>query len=689
MKRKSPRQFRASDGPGIRLTTSFAKPCNVRVYNEDFRKEHLLWDETDGFHPILLLGAENIQRRKELEIKEKNWTETDEKRRAAAAKIMRLKARIDNAETECAGQIAKELPVGRFDRRNLRPIISARKGKLPEALTAEQIQATRAKVTTEQKDELPSLGVKVDTITQLWRDSADLLSEQLGSTTTIAHLVDHPDVAGWVEQGRQLHEGKTHCEFCEGFLRPDRVAALNAHFSDAFENLKKRITIAIDALSDRRMVFSGNAYLRSAFYADLHEEHGNAGRVLGQARDTFNGAIDPLIEALRRKLINPFDIVAAPEAAPDLAPLSEAIQRFQKVIDTNNERTRRFTSLRNEAIATLKGHYAAEAMRRIDRFTLEGEIADQKTAEQEASVELTKLNAEIAALQAELSNATRGAEAINDTLRRFFGKADIQVTVTEEDRFLLVRGEGPARNLSEGERTAIAFCYFITKLLENGNDLSQTIVYIDDPVSSLDAHHLLHVCAFIKSVFYKRNATAPKHECLAKQIFISTHSHEFFHLMLDWLTKMNKEMFRSWLVERTDMNGLVASRLIECPESIKTYRSEYLFLFHQIADYSENPQNDYQTIFNIGNMTRRFIEGYSAFKYMEHSNIDGSIDRLITDPVDAERARKFMHFYSHTLSRGGGMRLPDMSEAQAVVNQILEAVRNQDPIHYGALQATR
>ncbi|WP_292635688.1 AAA family ATPase, partial [Mesorhizobium sp.] len=143
-------------------------------------------------------------------------------------------------------------------------------------------------------------------------------------------------------------------------------------------------------------------------------------------------------------------------------------------------------------------------------------------------------------------------------------------------------------------------------------------------------------------------------------MFISTHSHEFFSLMLDWMRKMNDQMYRTYLVERTDANGLVASRLVSCPDSIQKYRSEYVYIFHQIASYAENPQNDHQIIFNLGNLTRRFVEGYVAFKFMEHVNIDSSIDRLITDPVDAERARKFMHFHSHTLSRSAGMRLPDM-----------------------------
>ena len=685
-------RFELLHADGTQHDQAFATPCNVRVFNEDFGKAHLRWDVADGLNPILLLGAENIERRDDLIKKEAQRVQLDDQRKAAATEAKRLDDKISKAETDCASHIVKELPVGRFNRTNLRPIISAWNGTLPSALPPEQVQAARAKVSAEQKDVLPDLSIATQPIDQLWRNGISLLCEQIDSSATIAHLVDHPNIAGWVEHGRQLHEGKSHCEFCEGELTVARRAALNAHFSDAFDDLKKRIAKAIDGLVGRRMEFSGAAYPRSGFYADLHNEHAQAGRELAIARDSFNGGLQALIAALEKKQSNPFDLVPAPDGEPQTDPLVLAARRFQALINENNDRTHRFTSARNEAISTLKAHYAAEAMRRIDRFALEARIAAHKTTESNAEAAILTLDAEIASLQADLSNATKGADAINDTLRRFFGKADIQVQVTASDRFQLMRGNELARNLSEGERTAISFCYFITKLLENGNDLAQTIVYIDDPISSLDAHHLLHVCAFIRATFYRFNEGAPRparHECLAKQLFISTHSHEFFNLMLDWMRKMTDQMYRTYLVERTDANGLIASRLIACPDSIQKYRSEYLYLFHQITDYAENPQNDHHIIFNLGNMTRRFIEGYAAFKFLEHVNIDSSIDRLITDPVDAERARKFMHFYSHTLSRSAGMRLPDMSEAETIVKLILDAVRNHDPVHYGALEATR
>ena len=38
---------------------------------------------------------------------------------------------------------------------------------------------------------------------------------------------------------------------------------------------------------------------------------------------------------------------------------------------------------------------------------------------------------------------------------------DIRIDVTDDDKFKLMRGEKVAQNLSEGEKTAISFAYFL------------------------------------------------------------------------------------------------------------------------------------------------------------------------------------------------------------------------------------
>ncbi len=682
--------FSVSHEDGNTYDHNFANACNVRVFNEDFRKENLRWDNSEGFTPILLLGAKNIEKNDQVELKKHARSTFIDEQKTVQQKSRKLSETISKAETECASQISQELGLGRFDKRHLKPFLDAWTSSIPEPLDDAHFAMERSKFSAEEKDDLPNLVVHLAPIDKEWEVALRLLEERLGSVGTVARLIEIPELGKWIEDGLHLHADATHCEFCENLLPSVRLAELNAHFSDAFENLKQRLRRAIETLTGHMVSLDGGAYSRRAFYSDLLEEYLQSGALLKQTRDTFNTSIQTLINKLEQKYNNPFNVIVGSPQLPDIEPLRHAIKRFQKLVDDNNERTRGFSKARASAIETLKKHYIAKAMRNIDHIGLKKQISLLQEEDGKINAILMKLEQEISGLQAELSDAVKGAEAINDALLRFFGKADIQIKVTDEGNFLLVRGGQQARNLSEGERTAIAFCYFVTKLAENDNKLSDTIVYIDDPISSLDAHHLMHLNAFIKTTFYKFDSLAtPKHQCLAKQLFISTHNYEFFHLMLEWMSGIKKDMYSAYLVERVDSNGLIASHIIDCPDSIKKYRSEYLFLFHQLMNYVENPTNDAQVIFNIGNMARRFIEGYLAFKFLEHDKIDNSLSRIFSDPVAAEHARKFMHFYSHTLKRSGGMQLPDMSEAKDVIDIILQAVRVHDPVHYGALQTAQ
>jgi len=60
--------------------------------------------------------------------------------------------------------------------------------------------------------------------------------------------------------------------------------------------------------------------------------------------------------------------------------------------------------------------------------------------------------------------------------------------------FEVSRNEERAYNLSEGEKSLIAFAYYITRLESlSTEEKSKTILFIDDPVSSLDENNIFYI----------------------------------------------------------------------------------------------------------------------------------------------------------------------------------------------------
>uniref|UniRef100_UPI00397D76FB AAA family ATPase n=1 Tax=Salmonella sp. ZJHZ20_0162 TaxID=3159595 RepID=UPI00397D76FB len=86
-------------------------------------------------------------------------------------------------------------------------------------------------------------------------------------------------------------------------------------------------------------------------------------------------------------------------------------------------------------------------------------------------------------------NEGLGADQFNESLHKFLGRSELTLRFSPFKKgYEILRNDSiPVEvNLSEGEKTAIAFIYFITKLKENDNKMENTIVVVDDPVSSFD-----------------------------------------------------------------------------------------------------------------------------------------------------------------------------------------------------------
>ncbi|MEF2576987.1 MAG: AAA family ATPase [Bacteroidales bacterium] len=192
-------------------------------------------------------------------------------------------------------------------------------------------------------------------------------------------------------------------------------------------------------------------------------------------------------------------------------------------------------------------------------------------------------------LAAQLNSIDKGKDELNKFIQLFLNRTDICIDVTNDNFFILKRGNKEAKHLSEGEKTAIAFSHFMVQLksIKDNKTLLSTVVFIDDPISSLDTNHIAQISSLINSFFYEKgiDANNPDKICLCcKQLFITTHNFELFSFLKD-ASNIKKRDIRYYMVKKETIDSSI---LTDIPKALSKYKSEYVYLFSEIDKFKND-----------------------------------------------------------------------------------------------------
>jgi wobble nucleotide-excising tRNase len=338
-------------------------------------------------------------------------------------------------------------------------------------------------------------------------------------------------------------------------------------------------------------------------------------------------------------------------------------------------------------------HFIAQFATDENQAALKTRTERLRELETTANTSAARLKAAIQALNAKIDRAQKGRERLNERIEQLLGSGVIQIEVVPADgesRFALRRQGHPAKNLSDGERTAIAFAFFLTKLEEQPK-LEEVIVYIDDPISSLDSNHVFQVYAIIEATFFKKVDQPqgdPKWSTSCAQLFISTHNFEFFEMLKKLPIKKETvpDGARYFMVKRT---GPETSTLVDLPLSLRKHTSEYHYLFSVIHEFLEHPtKDDVGQLLALPNALRRFVELYT---YMRLPEAGSTVDNRLAALVGAEKSHritKLLHHFSHleTVDRVAS-HTEVVADIEAVVNEVMDLLRTDGPHLKALMQA--
>jgi wobble nucleotide-excising tRNase len=667
----------------------------VRVFNSDFIRENLHF-EGNSFKPILLLGKESEEAQKKIDHITGRIKKSESIRKGLGGQYNTLTQAVSNAKTDAAKNIRQLLKIDPYTATHLGNDMLA-VGILDSQLLPEKDLSESLELALTPNNKKPSTVDRLSTsptIETLHKEAVTVLATVPSFSNTLKHLEDHPEIEQWIETGLHIHPQEGTCEFCGNAVTEARLAAFRAHFSKDLAEYKR----TVEGLLQRVKAAEVKLTLpkEADFNPQFRDNYKVAAAPLPEAIEAFNQAVRTLANDVQckadtpRKPMKPTALVEGLEKT-----ISDAVANINAVIEKNNGLADNFTTAKVEATQRVRYHYVQQFIDSQEKAGHERRKARLVKRRDRVQTYANDLQGEVEKFHAMISQAQLGREKINERLVSMLGNEAVQIAVvkdptTNQDRFRLLRKNGKvAKNLSDGERTAIAFSYFLTKLQElKPEDFKQTIVYIDDPISSLDANHIFQVTAAIRALFFKQESENAPWLTTCKQLFISTHNFEFFNLLREIKPEGAKQGARLFLIKRISEK---ASTFCNMPTSLARYQSEYHFLFEVIYRFHQAPdKTDHAVLMLLPNAIRRFVELYT------YSRLPGgmkeTVDQRAEDLFGMEKSKRILkvfHYFSHanTIDRlvGNNELIFDVEHA---VKDLIEAISHTDQKHMDALIAS-
>lgn len=679
-------------------------PYDIAVFNSDYIRDNLKWDKSHDIDAISFDIGANVEIRDEIDRNEQmlNRIHGDN---GLEGRIKRFDSVIhDFNQFE---DFKFRLEASRIKNDILKSVIEFNKGHLKRVLEFVYDDTNSfllgdtelrrfEKIATARNDKNQLLPLTIDVnLEQLYIDVSSILSTTPEQSEVIEILDREAKLYSWVKDGYELHVDKMKtCTFCGNDIDESRFELLKKYFSNAAAKLRgdiqkmiERLTKYIVNLTAINIARSVNDIVES--YQSDYSQLLNEFAVLTDECATY---IDYLILQLNTKENGNLFIALTMESYDNSLKerLENWVSRYNKLIINHNDFISNFNSTQGEARENVIRHYVSRFLIDEGYFEKEDNYNYCIGCIEHYNYLSEKIKAKNEVLSASLKSVVAGSEELNKYIKAFLSRQDIAIAVTAEDKFVLKRGEVLAENLSEGEKTAISFSYFLATLesLFRESKLQNTIIYIDDPISSLDANHIAHVYSLINSFFFRKGINPDNPEqavnCF-KQMFISTHNFEFFSFLRDstQLKKHNANPLTGcnyYLIKRESNNS---SKVSDLPKTLER-KSEYIYLFDILYNYYLSGCSlDDEKYILIPNALRRFFEIYTLTKIPDST---GEVDSRINILLGDNHSLKMLHHFSHFTAFEKIVKHDELILNLPTAMQELFDLLENDKVHYDSLK---
>jgi wobble nucleotide-excising tRNase len=686
-------------------------PFKILVFNSDYVKDNLRWGIDDKINAIYFQVGENAKNAKKVEELENliigiNGNDSIKgKKEPFLSEITEFENFDGSLFTNESRRIKNDVfsSLIEFDKRKFKKQIPLVLQNLNGFIVNKTILTKLSKTVKieEPKQEIDLIKYELN-INEIISEVNELLIKEPNKTNVISILESNATNLDWTKKGLEINKANEKCLFCDNTVTQDRIELLNKFYNNASSKLRESSKEMFKKLEEEKLKITEINFPNST--QDINEGYqGQYSKKKSITDKKLNGYLKKLTNIKKelslkidKNLYNKVDEIAE----FNLTQLDNELKDINEILKENNNFSKNFSKIINSERQKFINHLVA-------KFLKEQGYSLKEKKYNKALVEVEKLETkikshtkEITRINALKDSVEEGCLQFNSFVQSFLGKEDIEIKYNKVSKtFNLFRGTEIAKNLSEGEKMAISFSHFMVTLrsIESDGKLRDSIIFIDDPMSSLDGNHIFQINAILKDFFYNEipNPEQPAQKmwtqkCL--QLFISTHNFEFFNLLKEMPTSRG---FRySLRKEKGNESRYFVSRKInesqleKLPIVYDTYKSEYHFLFKEIYDFKNDPNNSSSDkLLLIPNILRRFLEMYTLTKYPSQDEVDKRADKIFGKLKSKKICKPFHHFSHFNNIDRIGKQSELLANINSSCNTLIDYIEKEDEMHFSALKS--
>lgn len=355
-------------------------------------------------------------------------------------------------------------------------------------------------------------------------------------------IAEDPD---FFRSGLRLQEtADNDCPFCTQTLSEAGLLAIS-RYQEYFDDAEAKEKDSLAALQrDVTTVKANLATLRTqhlsakSHFDDLKAYFPSAQDKEVEDIDPILDGIDNALKGLHAALAAKLEKLAVPQSMPegDIARQLEILVEhcrqnaalYQEISDLAGNSKNERLALQNDGCAAMRwefGNSNATEISSVRQMALQ-------------SIRLAKEITELRRTQGDKADArTRVAETFSLLLRRFFG----QRYTFDADTFKVLREQksmarGGDRTLSDGEKSVMAFCYFLAQShlkVQSNDDYSRLYFVFDDPVTSMSFDYVYTIVQTLKLLRISAAGEVefnPKSGNPRPRMLVLTHNNYFYNV---------------------------------------------------------------------------------------------------------------------------------------------------------------